>query len=116
MKYSAFNMQYSVQVVGAPGEVGCQILHHLTRIGHIDDVTGNQSSQPVGGGAPPDIMPRRDGTKGARVIVEAGSVVETRCLDDLIEVASHAVQAVEKPPGRTQLQRRVMPCQRRELA
>ena len=55
-------------------------------------------------------------TEGARVVVEAGGVVQARRLDHLVEVAAHAVEAVVEPPGRAEPQRRVVAGQRGQLA
>ena len=83
---------------------------------HIHDVTCNQSRQPIGGGASPDIMPCRDGTEGACVVVETGGVVDACRFHDLIEVTCHAVQTVVEPPGRSEFQRGIMTRQRGEFA
>ena len=45
-----------------------------------------------------------------------GRCSSTGGFHDLVEVTRHAIQAVEEPPGRTELQRRIMPCQRSEFA
>ena len=63
-----------------------------------------------------DIVPRGNGKKCARVVVEADGVVEARRLGGLFAEPAHALGAVVEPPGRPELQRRVDAGQRRQLA
>src|SRR5512141_3298681 len=93
-----------------------ELLNHPMHIVNINDMTNNQPCQPVGGGSPPDIMPCRDGTESARIIVEASRVVDACRFHYLVEVACHAIQAVEEPPGWTEFQCGVVTCQCGEFA
>src|SRR5580698_5713033 len=52
------------------------------------------------------IMTRRNGQKGARIVVEAHGVVETGALRRLLAKASQALGAVVKPPSRPELEHR----------
>src|ERR1700733_11158330 len=63
-----------------------------------------------------DVMPRRYREKGARIVVETHGVVESGRLGDLLTVSAHAFGAIEEPPGRANLERRVVARKRRELA
>ena len=49
-------------------------------------------------------------------IVEPGGIVQTGGFHHLVEIAAHAVQAVEEPPGRAKPQGGVVPGERRQLA
>src|SRR5690606_23123015 len=61
------------------------------------------------------IMASRNRQERARVVVESDGVVEAGCFGGVLAEAQHAFRAVVEPPGRTELQRRVMSCERRQL-
>ena len=65
---------------------------------------------------PRDIVPRRDGEEGARIVVEADGVVEPGRLGRHLAKPAHALRSVVEPPGGAEPQARVMPGQRRKLA
>ena len=50
--------------------------------------------------APRHVVPRGNGKKGARVVVEADRVIEARRLGCLLAKAQHSLWTVMKPPGR----------------
>lgn len=72
-------------------------LRLLARHPVLGDETGQMAADP----APPDIVPRRDRQKCARIVVEAGEIGEARSFRDLIETAPHPGRTVMEPPGRS---------------
>ena len=50
-----------------------------------------------------DVVPRGDGEKGARVVVEADCVIKARGFGRLLPEAQHPLNRVMKPPGRPEL-------------
>ncbi len=62
------------------------------------------------------VVAGRDRQEGAGVVVEANCVVEAGGLGDLLAEPHHALGAVVEPPGRAQLQHRIVAGQRSQLA
>ena len=81
-----------------------------------EPVLGDQPGEEGAVDPPGDVVPRRDRQEGAGVVVEADGVVEARRLGRHLAEAAHALRAVVEPPGRAQLQARIMAGERRQLA
>src|SRR5215471_2768301 len=63
-----------------------------------------------------DVMSCGNRQERARVVVESDGVVKARRLGCQLAKAQHSLRAVVEPPGRAQLENRIMPRQRRQLA
>src|SRR5690349_1330056 len=63
-----------------------------------------------------DVVPRRDRKEGAGIVVEADGIEKAGSLGGHLAEAPHPFRAVVEPPGRAELQARIMAGQRRELA
>ena len=63
-----------------------------------------------------EIVARRNRAERARVVVEAGGVVDARRLRDLLPKARHALDRIVEPPRRAEPHRRIVTGERRELA
>src|SRR5437016_1289134 len=82
----------------------------------VELLARHEPGQPVAAGAPPDLVPRRDGWEGARVVDEPGGVREPADRRRRVEEATHPRGAVQEPPGRAEEERRVVAGERRQLA
>ena len=97
-------------------EVVGQLASHRGRLVLVHDAADDETGEPVRARAAPDVVADRDRAEGARVVVETDRVVQPGRLDDLVEIASHAVEAVVEPPRRPEPDGRVVAGQWRELA
>src|SRR6478672_6182226 len=96
-------------------EIVRQRAGHLSRVRHVDDMPGYEAGEPVGIDASRQVMPRRNGAEGARIVVEASRVINAGGLSRALAKPLHAFDGIVKPPGRAESQGGVMPGQRREF-
>ena len=104
------------EFVGGLDEAVGEILGDLEGLVLLEPVLGDQAGEEAAVDAPRHVVAGRDRQEGAGVVVEADGVVEAGGLGHRLAVAAHALRAVVEPPGRAELQRRVMAGQRRQLA
>src|SRR3982751_2743010 len=74
----------------------------------VDQATGDFAREPVADDAPPHVVAHGDRSKRARVVVEAGQVVDAGGLDHRFEVAFHAADAVVEPPRWSEVHSRIV--------
>src|SRR6266566_7980265 len=89
---------------------------HPPRVALVDDVARHQAAEIVGIDAPRQIVPRRDRAERARVVVEAGCLVDRRRFGRPLAEAPHAFHRIVEPPRGAEAHRGVVPRKRRELA
>ena len=88
---------------------------HLVGLLQVNDVSRHEVGQEVGVDPAGQVVAGRNGAEGARLIVEAGRVVDARRLHRAAPVALHSLDAVVEPPGRAKLEAGAVPRQRRQL-
>src|SRR5512143_3247989 len=97
----------SSKPVGLFSQADCQIYYHAFSFLPVDDLTHQQTSHPVSGCTPPDVMPGGDRQECTRIIVKPGRVIHAGCFHHLVEITAHAIPRVVEPPGWTELHSRV---------
>src|SRR5256884_1759126 len=103
------------QLVGLLRQIVGERPRHPAGIARIDHVARDQARQEVRVGAPRQIVPGGNRAERARVVVEAGGLVDPRGLRGALPKAAHAVQGVVKPPGRPEAPGGLMPGELRPL-
>src|SRR4030095_16432642 len=93
-----------------------KLRRELVRFVFADPVLRHQPREEAAIDPPRGVMARRNRPEGTRVAVEADRIVEPGSLRRLLAKAQHALGAVVKPPGRPELEDRVMTGERRQLA
>ena len=78
-------------------------------------MTRHEAREEVRVGAAGQIVARGDRAERARVVVEAGGLVDPRGLRGVLSKAPHALQGVVKPPGRAEAHGGIMPGEGRQL-
>src|SRR6185312_16357397 len=104
-----------LQAVGTLGQAIRQVRGDLGCLLEVEAMLGDQPSQERAVDAARNIVPRRDGQEGAGVIVESDGVVEPGRFRRVLTKTQHSFGTVVKPPGRPQLQARIVARQRRQL-
>ena len=89
---------------------------HRASIVQIDDMPSNKAAEVVCVDAARQIVSSRNRAKGARVVVEAGGVVDASRLRRLLAEADHSFDGIVEPPRRSEAHCWVVTCNRSELA
>src|SRR4030095_4530897 len=105
----------ALQLVGRLRQIVGELARELERFVLVDLVLDDERGEKAAVHAPRDVVARRDRKERARVVVEPDRVVEARGLDDLLAKPLHAFGAVVEPPGRSELQDRIVAPEGREL-
>ena len=86
------------------------------RIGPVDHVPRDQSTEEVRIHATRQIVSRGDRTEGARIVVESCGVVQSRCLRRLLAKSTHPLDRIVEPPRRSESHGGIVVGKRRELS
>src|ERR1700683_4586970 len=98
----------SSELVGSLREVVREIHGQLGGLVLVESVLGDPRGEEPAVHATRDVMPRGDREEGSRVDVETYGVVDPGGLRDMSPGVLHPFRAVEKPPRRAELERRVV--------